>query len=82
MDLDNVFYSIRRYAKRNQVMHSMVGVYIKNCDFNPLAMQLSRDIKDVRHIFGDTEYKNMMQVLHATRDRYFTGIDNPLLLIT
>lgn len=35
-------------------------------------------LKDLPHVFGDEEYKNMMQVLHATRDRYFTSIDNPL----
>ena len=44
MDYDNVLYSIRRCADRNEAMHSMVSVYTKNYDFNPLALQLSRDI--------------------------------------
>ena len=29
MNYDNVMYSIRRYARRNEVMHSMISVYIK-----------------------------------------------------
>ncbi|CAF9926697.1 MAG: hypothetical protein HETSPECPRED_006397 [Heterodermia speciosa] len=77
MDYGNTMYSIRRYARRNEVMHSMVSVFIKNCQWEALALQISRDIKDLPSVFGDTEYKNMRQVLHSMRDRYFLSVENP-----
>ena len=77
MDYDNTLYSIRRYVSRNEAMHSMINVHITKCDWNALALQMSRDIKDLPHVFGGEEYKNMSQVLREMRDRYFIGIENP-----
>ena len=77
MDYDNTLYSIRRYVSRNEAMHSMINVYITKCDWNALALQISRDIKDLPHVFGGEEYKNMLQVLRSMRERYFISIENP-----
>ena len=77
MDYDNTLYSIRSYANRNEVMHSMVSVFIKNCNWDALALQMSRDIKDLPRVFGHREYEDMRQVLLSLRDRYFTNINNP-----
>ena len=77
MGYDNTLYSIRSYVARNEAMHSMISLYIQNCDWNALALQLSRDIKDLPHVFGGEEYKHMLRVLHSVRDRYFIGIENP-----
>ena len=48
IDYENTLYSIRRYANRHKAMHSMVSVHIKNCNWNALALQISRDIKDLQ----------------------------------
>lgn len=38
-------------------MHSTVGVYIKECDWQSLGKQLYRDLRELKSIFGDEEYK-------------------------
>ena len=77
LDLNITHYAIRQYARRNELMHCRVSLYIKNCDWKPLAIQLHKDIQGLPGIFGPEEHKHMLAVLELIRDRYFFDFTNP-----
>lgn len=77
MGEENAFYAIRIYARGNQLMHCMIGVYIKNLEWHALARQLAKDFRDLPLAFGRKEAVFMLRVLKRVRDRFFLSIDNP-----
>ncbi|KAL2048022.1 hypothetical protein ABVK25_011118 [Lepraria finkii] len=75
LNYENTRFAIRWYSRRNEVMHSKVGIYIQQCDWNALATQLWRDIRDLPNVFGDEEYRHMHKALDKIKDRYFDKLD-------
>ena len=73
--ITNTRFIIKRYAQRNESMHSKVGHYIQQCDWVPLAGQLWSDLRELPSVFGEEEYEQMKQVLEDVRDRYFDVLD-------
>ncbi len=71
----NTRFTIKRYAERNDIMHSKVRRYIQQCDWAPLAAQLWEDLRELPCVFGEEEYEQMKQVLEQVRDRYFVVLD-------
>ena len=74
LSIDNTRFAIRRYAQRNEAMHSKVGFHIQQCDWPQLAVQLWTDLRELPRIFGDEEYREMKKILEHVRDRYFLSL--------
>lgn len=56
LDFNNVLVTIKWYAERNDNLHSMIGIYIANCDWQASGVQLWRDICNIPTCFGQEEY--------------------------
>lgn len=74
LSIDNTRSAIKRYAQRNEAMHSKVGFHIQQCDWRQLAIQLWTDLRDLPNVFGDEEYGQMKEILEHVRDRYFDSL--------
>ena len=75
LDLENTLFTIRWYSQRNEEMHCKVNIHIQQCDWNALATQLWKDIRELPNVFGDEEYRHMQKVLDVIKDRYFEKLD-------
>ena len=75
LDHENTRFAIRWYSQRNEEMHCKVNVYIQQCDWNALAPQLWKDIRELPNVFGDEEYRHMQKALDMIKDRYFDELD-------
>ncbi|KAK3176585.1 hypothetical protein OEA41_007908 [Lepraria neglecta] len=75
LDHDNTRFSIRWYSHRNEEMHCKVNIHIQQCDWNALATQLWKDIRELPNVFGDEEYRHMQKALDTIKDRYFAELD-------
>jgi len=71
LDYENTRYSIERYADRNQTMHCMVGVWIKDSNWTALGAQLQKDLRDLPNVMGGQEQSQMRLVLESISERYF-----------
>ena len=75
LDHENTRFAIRWYSQRNEEMHCKANVYIQQCDWNALATQLWKDIRELPNVFGDEEYRQMQTALGVIKDRYFDKLD-------
>ena len=75
LDHENTFFAIRWYSHRNEEMHCKVNIHIQQCDWNALAIQLWKDIRELPNVFGDEEYRHMQKALGVIKDRYFEKLD-------
>lgn len=48
-------FNIKWYSTRNQKMHSGINQYIRTCNWNGLGARLLEDLKDIPHLFGETD---------------------------
>ncbi|KAL8693259.1 MAG: hypothetical protein Q9224_003787 [Gallowayella concinna] len=74
IDWRNIFDAIEWYAERNKAMHDSVLWYIKNCEWETLAVQLARDLREVPTIFGSEDRDKMVKVIEEIRDRFFEAL--------
>ena len=75
VDHENTRFAIRWYSQRNEEMHCKVNIHIQQCDWNALAIQLWKDIRELPNVFGDEEYRHMQKALDVIKDRYFDKLD-------
>ena len=73
----NALHAIKMYTRRNRMMHCSISNYIKESQYEKLAIQLDRDIKDVPYVFGEKERDQMLAVLEYIRDLYFDDLEDP-----
>ena len=77
IDNSHAFYAIQLYAKRNQLVHCMIGQFIKLRNWYALAEQLAEDLRDVPAIFEKKEQSFMIRILNRVKDHFFISIEKP-----
>lgn len=75
LDFENTKYSIHWYTQRNEKVHCMVDIFIKECEWDALGVRLLKDLKDLPNVVGTREQEQMGKVLENIKTRYFYRLD-------